>query len=165
MSNQWNQLIWRQFGAAIETLENAIRECPEEIWSDRKPYHQYWYWAYHTLFWLDYYLSESPDTYAPPEPFTMSEMAPEGKMPDRVYSQDELLLYLEYGRSKCRSTVLALSEEQAHQPSPMREPLTVAELLLYNMRHVQHHSAQLNMLLRQRVGSAPKWVSQVKKSG
>jgi len=33
------------------------------------------------------------------------------------------------------------------------------ELLLYNMRHVQHHAAQLNMLLRQKTDSAPKWVS------
>jgi uncharacterized damage-inducible protein DinB len=34
------------------------------------------------------------------------------------------------------------------------------ELLLYNMRHVQHHAAQLNMLLRRRTNSAPpRWVS------
>jgi uncharacterized damage-inducible protein DinB len=33
------------------------------------------------------------------------------------------------------------------------------ELLIYNMRHVQHHAAQLNMLLRERTNSAPNWVS------
>jgi uncharacterized damage-inducible protein DinB len=33
------------------------------------------------------------------------------------------------------------------------------ELLLYNMRHVQHHAAQLNMRLRQTIDSAPDWVS------
>ena len=33
------------------------------------------------------------------------------------------------------------------------------ELLLYNMRHVQHHAAQLNLLLRQTTNSAPRWVS------
>jgi len=27
------------------------------------------------------------------------------------------------------------------------------------MRHVQHHAAQLNMLLRQKTDSAPDWVS------
>jgi len=26
-------------------------------------------------------------------------------------------------------------------------------------RHVQHHAAQLNMLLRQKTDSAPRWVS------
>jgi len=37
------------------------------------------------------------------------------------------------------------------------------EILLYNMRHIQHHVAQLNLYLRQTIDRAPKWVSQVKK--
>ena len=36
---------------------------------------------------------------------------------------------------------------------------SVFEILLYNMRHVQHHTAQLNLLLRQEINTAPKWVS------
>ena len=38
--------------------------------------------------------------------------------------------------------------------------LSIAELLLYNMRHVQHHAAQLNTLLRQHGTDAPRWVRQ-----
>jgi uncharacterized damage-inducible protein DinB len=41
---------------------------------------------------------------------------------------------------------------------------TIFELLLYNMRHVQHHAAQLNLLLRQGINDAPRWVSQTKKA-
>jgi uncharacterized damage-inducible protein DinB len=41
---------------------------------------------------------------------------------------------------------------------------TIFELLLYNMRHVQHHAAQLNLLLRQGINDAPRWVSQTKKT-
>jgi uncharacterized damage-inducible protein DinB len=33
-----------------------------------------------------------------------------------------------------------------------------AELLLYNVRHVQHHAAQLSLILRQTTDSAPGWV-------
>jgi len=36
----------------------------------------------------------------------------------------------------------------------------VEEILLYNMRHVQHHAAQLNQLLRQEIDQAPDWVFQ-----
>jgi uncharacterized damage-inducible protein DinB len=36
------------------------------------------------------------------------------------------------------------------------------EILLYNMRHVQHHAAQLNLLLRQAINDAPVWVSKAK---
>ena len=37
---------------------------------------------------------------------------------------------------------------------------SVLEILLYNMRHVQHHVAQLNLLLRQDINDAPTWVTQ-----
>jgi uncharacterized damage-inducible protein DinB len=41
--------------------------------------------------------------------------------------------------------------------------MSVAELYLYNMRHVQHHTAQLNLILRQRTSMAsPRWVSKAK---
>jgi hypothetical protein len=40
--------------------------------------------------------------------------------------------------------------------------LSIAELFLYNMRHVQHHAAQLNLMLRQTVDSAPRWVARAR---
>jgi hypothetical protein len=45
-----------------------------------------------------------------------------------------------------------------------REGFSNLEVFLYNMRHVQHHMAQLNLLLRQRIDDAPKWVSRTKHS-
>ncbi|MDH3267800.1 MAG: hypothetical protein OEM46_02990 [Ignavibacteria bacterium] len=38
--------------------------------------------------------------------------------------------------------------------------MSLCELLLYNMRHVQHGAAQLNLILRQKTDSAPKGVKQ-----
>jgi|WetSurMetagenome_2_1015567.scaffolds.fasta_scaffold410967_2 hypothetical protein len=37
--------------------------------------------------------------------------------------------------------------------------LPFAELLLYNLRHVQEHAAQLRMFLGQQVGKSAKWAS------
>ncbi len=165
MHRFWQETVWRQFGAALDMLENAIRACPEHVWGDRAGFHEFWYMVYHTLFWTDYYLSESGDGFRPPEPYTLSEFDPEGAFPDRVYSKDEMLEYLDYCRAKCRSTVSALTEESSRQLNAHgRKELTVAELHLYSMRHVQHHSAQLNLLLRQRIDSAPRWVGRTQKS-
>ena len=33
----------------------------------------------------------------------------------------------------------------------------ILEILLYNMRHTQHHAAQLNMLLRQDINKHIEW--------
>ena len=80
-------ILWQQFGAAIDMLENAIHACPDALWGDRARQPQFWYVAYHTLFFLDLYLSDSLEGFAPPAPFTLSEIDPAGVLPDRVYSK------------------------------------------------------------------------------
>ncbi|SYZ74765.1 conserved hypothetical protein [Candidatus Zixiibacteriota bacterium] len=156
----WQTTIWGQFGAAIDTLENAMSACPESLWGDRSRKHEYWYMVFHTLFWLDYYMSDSVDGFAPPAPFGLEEMDPAGVLPERVYSKEELFTYLKYGRRKCQSAILALNDDFAHLPCGSKRPgLTNADLLLYTMRHVQHHAAQLNLILRQTIDAAPRWVA------
>jgi len=163
MDSNWKTIIWQQFGAAIDTLENAIHACPEEVWGDRSRRPEYWYNVYHTLFFLDFYLAETDERFAPPNPFTLSELDPAGVLPERVYTKDEMLTYLEHGRTKCRAKIAALTDETAHQRCGFERPdVTVAELFLFSMRHVQHHAAQLNLILRQTTDSAPRWVSKAK---
>ena len=163
MISPWNTIIWQQFGAAIDMLENAIVACPEKVWGEKKGWWEFWYLSSHALFWLDYYLSDSVEGFAPPAPFGLEELDPAGVLPERIYTKEELLTYLKHGREKCRTTIQAMTEETAHQPCGSKRPgLTNAELLLYVMRHVQHHAAQLNLILRQRIDSAPQWVSKTK---
>lgn len=159
MDDVWRGAVWRQFGAAVEMLENAVRACPAELWGERGRGPECWYVVYHTLFFLDLYLSGSAEGFAPPEPFTLDELDPAGVMPERVYTKEELLDYMRHGREKCRATVLALTAERAGARCVFRRfEMSFAELLLYNMRHVQHHAGQLNLMLRQEAGAAPGWV-------
>ena len=157
MENQIKEEIWGQFGASIKMLENAIDLCPTDFWDTGK---KFWYIAYHCIFWLDYYLTLNPDDYSPPTPYTLSEFDPEGAMPDRTYTKEELLSYLQYCRSKCHELILGLSDQTAGSRWKNEyKDYSVFEIILYNMRHVQHHTAQLNLLLRQEIDDAPQWVS------
>jgi hypothetical protein len=94
MDDTWKSIVWRQYGAAIDMLENAITACPDDLWGDRSRQPEFWYVAYHTLFFLDLYSHGTTDGFAPPEPFNLDEMDPAGVLPPRVYSKDELLAYL-----------------------------------------------------------------------
>lgn len=152
-------IFWKQFGAVIDMLENAITMCPEEVWNGES---KFWYSSYHTLFYLDYYLDEEPGTFSPPAPFTLSEFDP-GAMPDCVYTKDELLDYLDHCRRKCHRVIHALPEGNSEKRwvNSYRN-YSFPEILIYNLRHVQHHVGQLNMILRKEINMAPKWVSQTK---
>ena len=159
METSWKGIVWHQFGAAIDMLENAMRACPEDVWRDRSRQPEFWYVAYHTLFFLDLYLSGSVDGFAPPAPFTLAELDPAGRLPDRPFTKHELQDYLQHGREKCQTTVRGLTDDRAADLCRFSwGEVRFAELLLYNMRHVQHHAAQLNLILRQATDSAPRWV-------
>ncbi len=151
--------LWHQFGAAIDMLENAIRVCPDHVWGDRTLQPEFWYTAYHTLFYLDLYLSGTDAGFQPPDPFTLDEMDERGLLPDRVYTKEELLRYLEHGRAKCRATIAGLADLAFERQSGFSWlDMSMFAVHLYNMRHVQHHAGQLNVLLRQKIDSAPRWV-------
>jgi hypothetical protein len=157
--NNLKDMIWSQFGASVDMLENAIDACPDELWGGHSQQVEFWYLVYHTLFWLDFYLTESPEDFNPPTSFTLSELDPEGVLPDRVYTKTEMLNYLSHGRKKCKLTIENMSEEKAKKHYVFGTIyMNFGELLLYNMRHVQHGAAKLNLILRQKTDSSPKWV-------
>lgn len=163
MDTTWRAILWQQFGAALDMLENATLACPEGLWSDRSERPEFWYVVYHTLFFLDLYLSGSVEGFSPPAPFTLDEMDPRGLMPERVYRKEELHSYLKHGREKCRAVIEALTHEKARERCRFGwGEVSFLELLLYNMRHVQHHAGQLNLILRRKTDSAPVWVAQSK---
>jgi hypothetical protein len=151
-----NGMVWRQFSVAIDGLEAALRGCPDRLWEARlwedepdqwvaRGFGAFWYLGYHTLFWLDLYLTGAEEGFAPPPPFDLVEMA-EGETLPRVYSRVELLGYLDLCRERTRATILALTPDAAQRVCvfPWGE-VPFGELLLYTLRHVVEHAAQLQM--------------------
>jgi hypothetical protein len=151
---------------AIDALENSLKACPAELWEssmwndramDRK-FSQFWYVAYHALFYLDLYLSGSVEGFMPPASFTLDELDPAGVFPERVYTKDELLSYLNFCRQKCNFVFANLTDKKAGQRCKFDWlEMSFVELQMDNMRHVQEHAAQLNMFLGQQAGIPSRW--------
>lgn len=166
MDTRLKTLVWHQYGAAIDTLADAIELCPDHLWTavlwndpEDVRYGQFWEIAYHTLFWLDLHLTGSYDDFRPPAPFVR------GVMPETPYTKDQLLGYLAQSRRKCQSTIEALTDEQAYRlcTFPWME-LSFLELQLYGMRHIQEHAAHLSLLLGQHDVAGIDWIAAARDS-
>jgi hypothetical protein len=154
------EILWRQFRSAIDAFGEALRNCPDDLWQTKlwedqpdqwvaQGFSSYWYLCYHTLFWLDLYLTGAEESFTPPAPFDLVEMVANENLP-RVYTKDELLGYLSLCRQRCQETIMGMSDEQAYRPCEFAwGKLPFTELLLYTMRHVQEHAAQLHLFLGQ----------------
>jgi hypothetical protein len=169
MNLPWRTIIWQQLGAAIDDLDNALRACPVELWRARlwdDPSREqfflpeYWYIVYHALFWLDLYLTGTEEGFVPPAPFTLIEQDESGPIPERPYTKEELQAYLGDCRKRCQMTIESTPDEEAFRLCRFGwGEVSFAELLLYTMRHVQGHAAQLHLLLGQNMIPAPNWVT------
>jgi hypothetical protein len=162
--------IWQQFGASIDYLADTVSACPDEFWlaplwltPNAKPERaQFWYVVFHTLFWLDLYLTGAEEGFVPPAPFTLIEQDGDDPLPERVYTKAELQAYLNDGRKKCQATIEALTDETVQRRCRFDwGELSFLELLVYNMRHVHGHASQLNMLLGQNGVLVTDYVTQV----
>ncbi|MEO8474469.1 MAG: DinB family protein [Chryseolinea sp.] len=168
MINTIKESLWTQFGGSIDMLKNAITLWPDEHWHTDKTF---FYIAYHSVVFLDYYLTTPAKTFSSPLSFSITkyEDAPreavDDVIPNKIYSKHEMLQYLEACRQKCHALINNLTEEQLSARWIEKDGnmnYSVLEILLYNMRHIQHHTGQLNMLLRQKINDAPLWVARAK---
>lgn len=179
MDTLWTSALWKQFGAAIDTLEIALVACPASLWQERlwrdppppefpPQFAEFWYVAFHTLIWLDLYLSGVPEEeFVPLAPFPRGMLDSFETLPARPYTKEELRAYLTSVRQKLHTTLTTLTDEQARRlveyPWSKGQPITYLELLLYTMRHVQEHAAQMSLLLGQHdVQAGLDWIPRAK---
>jgi hypothetical protein len=144
-----------QFEASFCMFHACVERCSDVAWNRPAANHPVCRAAFHTLFYADFYLGanepkfrEQPFHRAHPELFRDYEEL-EYRPAVRLYDKPSIRMYLDYCREKARRVISVETEESLAGPSGFARRMgTRAELHVYNMRHVQHHVAQLSLRLR-----------------
>jgi hypothetical protein len=148
MNDYLKQIVIAQFEAALAMLNQCIAACPEEHWEDRIANGTFRWVAYHTLFFVDLYLSPDQNSFIERDLNLVGgdERRPIGSI---GLSKADTLSYLEICRQKMRDVIAADTGESLRGPSGFEwYNITRGELHLVNIRHVQHHTGQLSAFLR-----------------
>ena len=141
-------LLAGQYGAAIQMLTDAISACPADQWAAPMARHTFRSVAYHTLFFTELYLSPAGSPFALREIHQRADEDRDGW--SDALSQAETLHLAADVRRRAAATVASETAESIQGPSGSKwhGHLTRGELHVYNLRHVQHHAAQLAAHLR-----------------
>lgn len=148
MLELYKQVIVSQFEAALAMLNQCIAACPSEHWEGKVANGTFRWVAYHTLFFADLYLSPSE------EAFQRRDLHQRGgdEAGDEAaqgLSKDDTLAYVPLVRQKLLETMAAETAESLAGPSGFSwRKFTRAEIHLYNIRHIQHHTGQMSAYLR-----------------
>jgi uncharacterized damage-inducible protein DinB len=148
MSEYIKQILKGQFEASLSMLKQCLAACPEEHWEGKIANGTFRWVAYHTLFFVDFYLSPNE------KGFTLRELHERGgnELGPGVSTgldKQETLAYLEICHQKLLTAIAAETEESLAGPSGFEyRNFTRGELHIYNIRHIQHHTGQLSAYLR-----------------
>lgn len=142
------QILTRQFEAALAMLHECIEKCPPEHWDGKIGNKTFRETAYHTLFFVDLYLSPNEESFALRE---LNQRGGDEREPvvSPGLARDDTLEYLAICREKMFATLSAETRESLEGPSGFSwKKYSRGELHINSIRHVQHHTGQLGAYLR-----------------
>jgi hypothetical protein len=159
------ELLGNQYEAALCTLAHCIDRCDDSAWNAPVGSLAFCQVAFHTLFFTDFYLGEN-ESGIREQPFhrdrpdffrDYEELQP--RVQTLHYNRSDVLDYLQHCRRKAAETLARESADELSSRSgfPGRT-FSRAELHLYNIRHIQHHAAQLSLRLRLDSGQDIPWI-------
>ncbi len=155
MLDHFKQLTISQYKAALQTIEDIVNQCPDEQWAGKVANNSFNESVFHVLFFADLYLGDDLDEFKSQE-FHLQHSSEFGdyeelqpKIPENTYTKAFVKEYLEHCRRKVDLVVGNQTEDELKAESgiPWQE-ITRGELHINNIRHLQHHAAQLIMRLR-----------------
>jgi len=161
----FKQALINQYEASLCTLKLCADNCPDDHWEGLVCNHKFCQSVFHTLFFADIYLG--PNLEALRDQAFHKDNAQhfgdyeelEDRKPELVYDRGFISQYFAHCRQKAKETVEAETEQSLAKPCRFKWLDVVrAEVHPYNVRHIQHHAAQL--ILRMRIDGtyAAGWV-------
>ena len=157
-----------QYHATLAMLREAIERCPDEEWFSKEHVNAFWQIAYHALFFTHLYIQPNEAAFRPWENHQSDVQNPDGLPgpPDpnsalplipRPYTKAEVLAYWRFCEEMVDSAVDALD---LHSPDSGFSWYKMSKLehQIVNIRHIEHHMAQLADRLRAVADIGIKWV-------
>jgi hypothetical protein len=162
-------ILASQYKASLGMLRQALEKTPEEQWNTAEYTNPNWQISYHILWAAKFYLGADPESYLPFEKAIEGaeslggsqdwENPEEGLKPEGLHTKEELLAFMDD---------LGRTLEQHVEGLPLGDnsgfewyPYSRLELHINNIRHIQHHTAQLIERLKAKgISGFPWWADQ-----
>jgi len=157
-----------QYHAGLAMLHEAIAKCPDAVWTSDAHKNAFWQIVYHTLFFTHLYLQPTVSAFRPwerhqgnvqHEDGIAGPADPKSELPlvPSPYAKDDVLAYWGLVDGMVDDAVDAL-DLASPESGFYWYPIPKLEHQLVNLRHLQHHTAQLADRLRAAGDIGVRWV-------
>ena len=165
MFETYKKLISNQFEAALFTLHKCVEACPGDVWQAPVHNFKFSHVVFHTLLFTDFYLGKSEESFRAQQ-FHLDNVAFFNAYDELSYdstettpSKPEIEQYLSFCRNKMLAAIQVETDESLKGGTGFSQlTFSRAELYVYTIRHIQHHSAQLSLRLKREIKNGITWV-------
>lgn len=137
----------RQHHLGFEMLRGCVQKCPEDLWKSGQHPRCFWRIAYHAVYYTDRYLQPSSRKFKPWSEHQKDIQALWDNPPfEPDYTRDQVLTFLNLTDSRVDAMIDDLDLNSETSGFPLYK-MSKLDLLMLNVRHLQHHIGQLSELL------------------
>ncbi|MCB0633561.1 MAG: DinB family protein [Saprospiraceae bacterium] len=151
-----------QYYAALTTLQQIVNDCPDTLWTDTSYASPFWRIAYHALFYTDFYLEKHADDlqenkFHRKDYEQLAQVLTNLEGDAAGCSKSETLEYIRYCQEKADRVLETMDLDQPDSGFYWYN-MPKLEHQIVNIRHLQHHAAQLSDRLRNAAEKPTRWV-------
>ena len=158
MTDIWKKVLDSQYAAAMRTMELVIENCPDDLWDSREQGPPVWHVLYHAAFYAQLYVGDSEDSLRP-QSLHWPNAEQLGEEPTNLISKEQLSDYFIWLRRFLKGQIEGCTEGDLKGDAPFHWlPFSRAECLVYSLRHVQHHAAEMCDRVKAATGKGFSWV-------
>jgi hypothetical protein len=156
-----------QYHAGLAMLREAIERCPDDVWLNTQHHNAFWQIAYHCLFFTHLYLQSDEAAFRPWAEHQSEVQHPDGiadaprpgstlPLIPKPYTRAQALAYWDHCDRMVDAAVDALDLHNPQCGFPWYK-MSKLEHQMVNLRHLQHHAAQLADRLRAAQDIGIRW--------
>lgn len=148
-------VLKRHLVPTLEMLEQLVEGCPDEIWFNRQS--GYWKHIFHAITGIEFWFRQEGEEFHKPN-------LNKGVSPDldeestEDPTKEEMRAYVKEMIAKSNSFIEHINDENVLEPSEVYNELTKADMIVMQIRHIQHHVGYCNHILSSQHHKAVQWL-------
>jgi DinB superfamily len=150
-------VLRRQIDPTLQMLADIVESCPDSLWTDSRTGRPFWQQVIHALTGVRLWLREASQPFSPPD-FGQGPVPDLDQMPSFAVDRLAVKKYLQAIQAVVDSFFTSVDDSRLLLPSSVYDRFTDADLILMQIRHLQHHIGYCNCLLQVGHAKPAKWL-------
>jgi hypothetical protein len=150
-------ILRRQFDPSFRMLTDVLDACPEFLWTEPAAPNPFWQQVMHALIGVQFWFREAEEKIIIPD-FGQGPIPDLDQSPSFSVSKDAVREYRSIVAKRVDAFFASLDDQRLTTLSSIYDKCTYADLILMQIRHIQHHVGYCNSILHGSNAKTAKWL-------